>query len=70
MIFFFFEKNEEEILKKIIYTLDISDSEKELYCISLEILDDKEFTLFFEKIINQVNNTEYSRIAPLTSNLL
>lgn len=66
-------KEKEAFLKEIIKKLAISETEKEIYYISLEILEDTDFMIFFEKIISQIENEadlRKSRIAPLTSTLL
>lgn len=63
-----------EILKKIIHSLNIWSEEKELYLLSLDVLSDSDFTLFFNRITSQVsssakNTKEYS-IEPLTSQFI
>lgn len=66
-------KEKETFLKEIITKLSISETEKEIYTISLEILNDWDFLQFFEKIISQVPDESLQRkstIAPLTSTLL
>ncbi|GAB0175269.1 MAG: hypothetical protein HHAS10_11480 [Candidatus Altimarinota bacterium] len=66
-------KEKELFLKEVIGKLSISETEKEIYSISLEILEDNDFMVFFEKIISQIENEANlgkNRIAPLTSTLL
>jgi hypothetical protein len=66
-------KEKEAFLKEVIKKLSISDTEKELYSISLEILEDKDFIIFFKTIISQIpvnQDFRQSSIAPLTSTLL
>lgn len=66
-------KEKETFLKEIITKLSISETEKEIYTISLEILEDRDFTKFFDGIVSQVSNEAIqgkSTIAPLTSTLL
>lgn len=62
-----------ETLRQIIETLKIWPEEKDLYLISLETLNDNDFTIFFETILSQINslnnNREYS-IEPLTSQII
>jgi hypothetical protein len=61
-------------LKKIIQKLNIHKEEKELYILCLEVLEDKDFNIFFEKIFSQVsqNTTLYDKkiTQPLTVSLL
>ena len=66
-------KEKEQFLKEVIKKLSISETEKELYLISLEILEEKDFNTFFDKIHSQLSSedtTEKNSIAPLSSNLL
>lgn len=66
-------KEKETFLKEVITKLSISETEKEIYSISLEILDDSDFSQFFEKILSQIpseDNLNINTIAPLTSTLL
>ncbi len=65
-------KEKEVFLKEIIKKLSISETEKEIYVISLEILDDPDFSIFFDRITSQliVPNSKINTIAPLTSTLL
>lgn len=63
-----------ETLKQIIDTLKIWSEEKDLYILSLEILNDHDFSIFFETIISQINlwnnNTKEYSIEPLTSQII
>ncbi len=65
-------KEKEVFLKEIIKKLSISETEKEIYIISLEILDDSDFLLFFDTITSQLPriSSKINTIAPLTSTLL
>lgn len=66
-------KEKETFLREIITKLSISETEKEIYKISIEILDDTDFLKFFERITSQIpteNNPRINTIAPLTSTLL
>lgn len=47
-------KEKREVLLQIIYTLPVSNEEKELYIFSMDILDDSEFFQFFEKITQDI----------------
>ncbi len=62
-----------KILKRVIASLKIWPEEKDLYIISIDILNNKDFSIFFDKIMTQINNTnnirEYS-IEPLTSKII
>jgi len=63
-----------EVLKRIIISLDIWPEEKELYILSLDILDNSDFSIFFDKITSQIsfsNSTirKYS-IEPLTFQII
>lgn len=51
--FFSSRSDKEVILIEIIRKLSISESEKELYILSLEILDSKDFDIFYNKITSQ-----------------
>lgn len=62
-----------EVLKKVIGSLNIWPEEKDLYIISLDILTDSDFTLFFNRITSQVSNSKNSKeysIEPLTSQFI
>lgn len=63
-----------EVLKKVIKSLNIWPEEKDLYILSLDVLTDSDFTLFFNRIISQVssskNNTREYSIEPLTSQFI
>lgn len=63
-----------EVLKKIIQSLAIWPEEKSLYILSLDVLSDSDFTVFFNRITSQFGNSkvvtkEYS-IEPLTSQFI
>ncbi len=63
-----------ETLKQVIRSLNIWQEEKDLYILSLEILNDHDFTIFFNNLIAQINLSknnpkEYS-IEPLTSQII
>lgn len=68
-------QEEKEILQKIIHSLNISQEEKEIYLISIDILDDVSFDSFFQKIIKQIDikkldtNQKYN-IEPFTSQII
>jgi hypothetical protein len=62
-------------LKKIINELKITIDEKELYNLSIEILDDDNFEIFFSRILTQVSESENAigsiqTIEPFSSTLL
>lgn len=61
-------------LKEVIQKLRIEKEEKELYILSLEVLEDKEFEIFFRKIVSQIGekNTSFHKknIEPFTPQLL
>ncbi len=58
------------VLQKIITKLNISQEEKDIYILSLDILDDKDFTIFFENIKNQISESEEPyTIAPMGNTL-
>lgn len=66
-------KEKETFLKEVITKLSISQTEKEIYSISIEILEDKDFFIFFDNIVSQIpdeNTPSIHTIAPLTSTLL
>lgn len=62
-----------ETLKRIIESLQIWREEKDLYIISLDILNDTDFNVFFDTIVSQIDTEksekEYS-IAPLTQQII
>jgi hypothetical protein len=63
-----------ETLKRVIRALNIWPEEKDLYILSLDILNDSDFSIFFNKIMSQVhlhkNNTREYSIEPLTSQII
>lgn len=64
-------KEKEMVLIEIIKKLNISDLEKEMYTLSLEVLDDGSFHAFFIKITSQTSlYNEKQTIEPLTWNLI
>lgn len=46
------------ILKWIIQNLQIRNEEKDLYCFSMEILDNDNFEKFFQKIMKEFDNNQ------------
>lgn len=44
----------QKTLKGVIEALSITQEEKDIYIISLDILSDRDFNLFFEKIMQQI----------------
>ena len=63
-----------ETLKRVITSLNIWSEEKDLYILSLDILNDTDFSIFFERIMSQIsihkNNTREYSIEPLTSQII
>lgn len=61
-----------ETLKRVITSLNIWNEEKDLYILSIDILNDNDFTIFFEKIMSQIhkNNIREYSIEPLTSQII
>ena len=70
-LFGLFTSREEKntLLIEIIKKLNISWEEKDLYILSLEILDDTDFTSFYDNITKQIHTNTYS-IAPLSPQLI
>lgn len=66
-------KEKEDVLKNIIKQLSISQSEKDIYILSLEILDSEDFDVFYKKIVSNYENLpespQYS-IEPLSSKII
>lgn len=60
-------------LREVIEKLSIHTEEKELYFLSLEVLEEREFNNFFEQIYSQVTYdgelVEKKKIAPFTTTL-
>lgn len=68
-------KDKEIFLMKIIKTLSISNSEKDIYILCIEVLDTSSFEDFFQKIILQMEWTqkeelEFTTIEPFTATLI
>lgn len=63
-----------EVLRKVIKSLNIWPEEKDLYILSLDVLTDPDFTVFFNRITSQVGNSKYISkeysIEPLTSQFI
>lgn len=62
-----------ETLKRVIHALSISSEEKDIYILSLDILDDTDFNTFFERIMSQIHGGKMIRdysIEPLTSKII
>jgi hypothetical protein len=71
--FFSSRSQKEGLLTEIIQKLSISESEKELYILSIGILDEWDFDIFYENITSQFrwkNNPEHASIEPLTAILI
>ena len=70
-------KQKHSLLLEILSQIQIDSSERELYILSLEILDDTSFEEFFIKIYSQVyddgkldSDLNKKTLAPLSSNIL
>lgn len=66
-------KEKELFLKEVLQKLSISHVEMEIYILSLEVLEEEDLDIFFQKITQQfheISQENVSSIAPLTSNLL
>jgi hypothetical protein len=66
-------KKKEKFLQEVIKNLRIEDEEKDIYFLSLEVLEEDEFNTFYEKIRVQIDTndfTTHSRIEPFSSKLL
>lgn len=61
-----------QTLLKVIESLSIWKEEKDLYIVSLEILNDSDFNQFFNTLMNQVKNstTNKNSIEPFTSQII
>ncbi len=71
--FFSSRSDKEIILIEIIRKLSISESEKDIYILSLEILDAVDFDNFYQKITSQFhlkNNMGHTTIEPFTTTLI
>lgn len=69
--FWLFSSREEKniLLIEILQKLNISEEEKELYILSLSLLDEKDFLDFYENIQLQIS-TNTSSIAPFSTQLI
>jgi len=69
--FWLFSSREEKniLLIEILQKLRISEEEKELYILSLSLLDEKDFLDFYENIQLQIS-TNTSSIAPFSTQLI
>ena len=66
-------KEKEIFLREIIQKLTISESEKEIYNLCIEVLDESWFEWFFQKIYIQIQTQKtqnYSTIEPFTATLI
>jgi hypothetical protein len=77
MVWISSRKDKETFLITILEKLNIDENERDLYILSIEILDDNEFTIFFDRIVEQVtenwfvnNEIERKKIAPFSTNIL
>ena len=63
-----------ETLKQVIQSLHITQEEKDLYIISIDILDNHDFSVFFQSIMNQIESSDVTdkgfTIEPLTSQII
>ena len=62
-----------QTLRKVIQSLNIWPEEKDLYLLSLDILNDRDFSIFFDNLMSQINkskNTKEYSIEPLTSKII
>lgn len=68
-------KDKEIFLIEIVKTLSINSSEKDIYTLCIEVLDNSSFEIFFNKILTQIEwNTkeekEFTNIEPFTATLI
>ena len=70
-IFWFISTREQkkQVLSDIIKKLNISDEEKELYILSIGVLDDSDFQNFYDKILEQIEK-QPSSIIPFSTQLI
>lgn len=64
----FQSRSEKEIfLKEIIQKLNITEPEKDIYSICIEVLEERDFEAFFDKIFSQLHdpNTSIHQQEPL-----
>lgn len=66
-------ESKKNFLQEIIEKLSIQSEEKELYMLSLEVLEDSDFNTFFEQVHSQVSYNgeiiQKKKIAPFTTTL-
>lgn len=70
--FFTSRNHKETLLKEIIQKLSISEWEKDLYTLSIEVLDNTDFDSFYQKITSQfqINKQYNTSIEPLSATLI
>lgn len=70
-LFWFISSREQKniTLSEIIKKLNISDEEKELYILSMSVLDDSDFERFYQKIVVQIEQKP-SSILPFSTQLI
>jgi hypothetical protein len=70
-LFWFFTSRREKVIliSEIIGKLNISEEEKELYKLSITVLEDNDFEIFYNKIKNQINANP-STIMPFSNQLI
>ena len=70
-LFWFFTSREDKkiILSEIIKKLAISEEEKELYILSIWILSENDFNMFYNRIVEQVE-AKPSTIIPFSNQLI
>ncbi len=67
----FHSRKEKEIfIKEIIQKLHISIPEKEMYSICIDVLEDSDFEIFFEKILSQFQSYSYINKGSHTLNFI
>ena len=71
--FFTSRSSKEALLKEIIQKISITDPEKDMYILSLEILEDDDFEKFYTSItsqFNMINTSKYVTLEPLTATFI
>lgn len=70
-LFWFFTSREDKkiILSEIIKKLSISEEEKELYILSIWILSENDFNVFYNRIVEQIE-AKPSTIIPFSNQLI